>query len=197
MYRHIFPFCLSLLAFSCSAPKHQHQALLRPSEKEVQLQQANQNYSDASIIGKGAFLIPASEDAPSGFFDSVKSIEGFEVDESTGILRMAQAILFDFDSYRVKEDAIRPLSELLSAFQKQEGGRLLITGYTDNIGDPSYNKQLSLKRAEAVKSILLELGLSEDKAIATGEGASSPIESNKSASGRAKNRRVEFKLISE
>ena len=117
MYRHIFPFCLSLLAFSCSAPKYQHQALLRPSEKEVQLQQAHQNYSDASIIGKGAFLIPASEDAPSGFFDSVKSIEGFEVDESTGILRMAQAILFDFDSYRVKEDALRPLSELLSAFQ--------------------------------------------------------------------------------
>lgn len=197
MYRHIYPFCLSLLAFSCSAPKYQHQALLRPSEKETLLHQANQNFSDASIIGQGAFLIPASEESRGGFFDSAKSIEGFEVDESSGVLRMAQAILFDFDSYRVKEEAIRPLSELLSAFQKQEGGRLLITGYTDNIGDPVYNKKLSLKRAEAVKAILLDLGLSEDKAIATGKGSSSPIESNKSASGRAKNRRVEFKLISE
>ena len=75
--------------------------------------------------------------------------------------------------------------------------RLLITGHTDNIGSASYNKQLSLKRAEAVSSFLKDLGLTEEQLSTAGKGSSDPVSTNKTELGRSKNRRVEFRLISK
>lgn len=163
------------------------------SEKDVILRQANKSYSDASILGEGASLFSPSS-TPS-FIESMKKIDGVEVDEATGILRMEHDILFDFDSYQIKNEAIPTLSQIVDAFSKVGDGSLLVCGYTDNIGSSSYNKTLSLKRAEAVSSVLRDLGISSSQVSASGQGETNPIASNKTEQGRAKNRRVEFKLI--
>jgi len=69
-----------------------------------------------------------------------------------------------------------------------------IEGYTDNTGKPESNLKLSQNRAESVKKYLVSKGISADRLTATGFGADNPIEDNKTAAGKAKNRRVEFKL---
>ena len=70
-----------------------------------------------------------------------------------------------------------------------------IEGYTDNIGSPAYNKMLSQKRAESVMNYLIEHGISSERLTAVGFGEEFPIASNSTSAGRAKNRRVEFKII--
>jgi len=72
--------------------------------------------------------------------------------------------------------------------------KVSIIGHTDNTGKAETNQKLSASRAEAVKKYLVSKGISADRLEASGAGADSPIEDNATAAGRAKNRRVEFKL---
>jgi len=65
-----------------------------------------------------------------------------------------------------------------------------IIGYTDNTGSAEYNKQLSLKRAQAVRDYFVELGVDASKMEVIGMGEDNPIADNATAAGRAKNRRV-------
>jgi outer membrane protein OmpA-like peptidoglycan-associated protein len=69
-----------------------------------------------------------------------------------------------------------------------------IEGHTDNTGTSAGNQKLSERRAAAVKAYLAKQGVSEDRMTTSGYGQSKPIADNKSAAGRASNRRVEFKI---
>tara|TARA_R110002049_G_scaffold9444_13_gene48085 strand:- start:6255 stop:6755 length:501 start_codon:yes stop_codon:yes gene_type:complete len=70
-----------------------------------------------------------------------------------------------------------------------------ITGHTDSVGDPAFNQQLSLQRAEAVAKFLAELGVARDRLIVTGKGDAEPVEDNDTAFGRQRNRRIELRLV--
>ena len=70
-----------------------------------------------------------------------------------------------------------------------------IEGHTDNSGTAAGNQKLSERRAAAVKTYLVTKGISADRMITAGYGQSRPIADNKTAEGRAANRRVEFKII--
>jgi len=70
-----------------------------------------------------------------------------------------------------------------------------IEGHTDNSGTAAGNQKLSERRAAAVKAYLVTKGISADRMITAGYGQSRPIADNKTAEGRAANRRVEFKII--
>jgi outer membrane protein OmpA-like peptidoglycan-associated protein len=70
---------------------------------------------------------------------------------------------------------------------------LNIDGYTDNTGAADKNQALSESRADAVKAYLSSKGVAESKMTAAGHGADEPVADNKTAAGRAKNRRVEMK----
>ena len=67
-------------------------------------------------------------------------------------------------------------------------------GHTDNQGERDYNITLSLQRAQAVKDYMMGKGIAEGRLSAVGFGPDKPIANNKSAGGRKKNRRTEFKL---
>ena len=70
----------------------------------------------------------------------------------------------------------------------------MIEGHTDSRGDKALNKRLSLSRANAVKDYLVLYGVPIQRLKAVGFGESKPIADNKSAKGRAKNRRIEFTI---
>lgn len=78
---------------------------------------------------------------------------------------------------------------------KYQNTNLVVTGYTDDRGDAKKNLQLSAARAEAVKSYLVKHGVAADRISTKGEGEASPIADNKTAEGRAKNRRVEITSV--
>ena len=67
-----------------------------------------------------------------------------------------------------------------------------IRGYSDNTGAHSYNISLSKRRAESVRTWLVNKGIDKNRLIAKGFGPENPIASNKTKEGRSKNRRIEF-----
>ncbi len=75
--------------------------------------------------------------------------------------------------------------------------KIEIAGHTDSVGSEMYNLRLSEARANAVRDYLIQHGISPDRLIAKGYGESRPIAPNTTREGRAKNRRVEFTVISQ
>ncbi len=69
-----------------------------------------------------------------------------------------------------------------------------LTGHTDNIGNPPYNKALGMQRALAMKSLLVNLGIDAKRISVNSEGQTQPIETNDTEEGRQKNRRVELEI---
>jgi outer membrane protein OmpA-like peptidoglycan-associated protein len=104
-------------------------------------------------------------------------------------------INFAFDSYAIQEDHKIYLLEIATEMKKDSTLYLIVSGHTDNVGDKSYNLELSKKRANAVKKYLIKNGVNSNRIIAEGYGFSKPIESNNTAEGRALNRRVDFKIL--
>jgi OOP family OmpA-OmpF porin len=98
------------------------------------------------------------------------------------------------------KDTIRPISEgvldgALVVLQEYPALRIEISGHTDNVGSPETNIDLSKRRAESVKNWFVNKGIAADRIETRGAGPDEPIADNKTAAGKQKNRRIEFKLI--
>ena len=89
--------------------------------------------------------------------------------------------------------SLNQLADLMK--QHADDWTLKLSGHTDNQGNPEANMLLSEKRAKAVKKYLVSKGVKEDKIITEWFGQTQPIESNDKEAGRAKNRRVEMKIL--
>jgi OOP family OmpA-OmpF porin len=101
---------------------------------------------------------------------------------------------FDLGKSTIKETSFASLDKVAELLVKKNF-TLKLAGHTDNIGSPKANMKLSKDRAESVKAYLVKQGANSSRIEATGYGAEQPIESNKTAAGRQKNRRVEFTLF--
>ncbi len=106
-------------------------------------------------------------------------------------------VLFEFNQSDLKAGAARNLDPLVKALDKDPEQSVIIEGHTDNIGSESYNLSLSEKRAESVKSYLVNQGIDADRISTEGLGYEFPVASNDSNEGRQQNRRVEIILPQE
>ena len=72
---------------------------------------------------------------------------------------------------------------------------VIAVGHTDSVGSDAYNQKLSIRRAEAVKGYLVSKGVEANRVYTEGKGEKQPVADNKTAAGRAKNRRVEIEVV--
>ena len=123
----------------------------------------------------------------------VKDIRGIVTrSDDKGIVFTMQDVLFEFDSATLKPGGERALQQIAEALTSYPQASIVVEGYTDAVGDDTYNRQLSQNRAEAVRSALIRTGVSESKITARGLGEQFPVASNDTDAGRQHNRRVEI-----
>ncbi len=93
-------------------------------------------------------------------------------------------------------DAMAALNQhVVPQVQMAAGMYIRIEGNTDNLGDENWNQGLSERRAEAIREYLVNRGIDGRRMVARGNGSSKPLASNKTAEGRARNRRTEILFI--
>ena len=106
-------------------------------------------------------------------------------------------VTFGFDKYVLTADDKKQLDDMAANLTKARGYILELTGGTDSVGDANYNYQLSQRRADAVANYLqTKYNIPPHKFYLVGIGKDQQVASDSTAAGRAKNRRVEIKLLS-
>jgi outer membrane protein OmpA-like peptidoglycan-associated protein len=103
-------------------------------------------------------------------------------------------VLFDFDKSTIKPEAAQILDRLVAFMNENKGSKVALSGFTDNIGTEAYNMGLSNRRWMSVRDYVVKKGVDGGRVSGQGFGESKPIADNKTAEGRAKNRRVEIKV---
>jgi outer membrane protein OmpA-like peptidoglycan-associated protein len=112
----------------------------------------------------------------------------------TGVIR---GIFFDFGKDSIRKQSTKVLDQAARIFNEFPGLKVEISGHTDDVGKSDYNKDLSRRRAESVKRFLVDKGVKAERITTRGAGPDEPVADNTSAKGRAKNRRIEFKIMLE
>ncbi len=106
---------------------------------------------------------------------------------------VSYGILFDTGSDRLKPESAPVIQSIARGLEANPNLRLLIEGHTDSVGNAAANLDLSKRRAEAVKSVLVsQFKVDAARLTTNGLGASKPVGPNDTPQGRAQNRRVEF-----
>jgi OOP family OmpA-OmpF porin len=129
-------------------------------------------------------------------FQSVRFAESFpdfsQVITSAGRY-IVRGILFDTDSDRIKPESAPVIKQIAKGLEGNPNLKLLIEGHTDSVGDAAHNLDLSKRRAEAVRAVLVgQFQVDAARLNSAGMGATKPVESNDTPLGRAQNRRVEL-----
>ena len=107
-------------------------------------------------------------------------------------IELKQKIFFDTNKTTIQPRSFSLLDEIASVLKSRPTMTVRIEGHTDVRGTHAHNMQLSAGRAESVRQHLVGLGVDPSRMDAKGFGPDQPIETNKTAAGREKNRRVEF-----
>jgi OmpA-OmpF porin, OOP family len=102
---------------------------------------------------------------------------------------------FDFAKSNLKPEATAKLTDLVDKTKGVNLEVIIAVGHTDSVGNDVMNNKLSVSRADAVKNFLVGKGVEKNRVYTEGKGSKSPVADNKTAEGRAKNRRVEVEVV--
>lgn len=148
-------------------------------------------------------------DASGGISDLNAQVDGLAArhdglsvrqDKNAVTVSMLGDVLFDFDKAAIRPAAEPTLQDIAKLIKSDAAGTVAIEGHTDSKGSAAYNKDLSLRRAQAVAQWLASHGVDKARLSVKGLGDTQPVQPNKLANGadnpqgRAQNRRVEFVL---
>jgi OOP family OmpA-OmpF porin len=113
---------------------------------------------------------------------------------SSKVTLLADA-LFDFDKSTLKPEGVQKLNGLVQKLKDVTVEVIIVVGFTDSVGTLDYNKKLSLRRAEAVKAHLVKNGIETSRVYTEGKAYAEPVGDNKTAVGRALNRRSVIEVV--
>jgi OOP family OmpA-OmpF porin len=102
---------------------------------------------------------------------------------------------FDFDKAVLKPEGKTQLDDAVAKLAGTNLEVIIAVGHTDSVGTEEYNQKLSIRRAEAVKAYLITKNIEANRVYTEGKGELQPVADNKTAEGRAKNRRVEIEVV--
>jgi len=161
-----------------------HFAVKLPLNKEFSVKASHDGY------------LPVSKTFKTKRKDTVKvALDAKEVREGKDIV--LDAIHFETDSDNLRSSSFTELDNLVEYLKDNTDQKVLISGHTDDRGKASYNKDLSKDRAQSVVEYLKKKGIDQERLKSKGQGESKPIAPNDSKEGRAKNRRVEMKVVED
>lgn len=134
--------------------------------------------------------------------EALKKIKGLTTKEDPRglMVTLGGGVLFEtgrselLPSARKQLDDVVAALEIVSTLKEDRGRGITVIGHTDSVGDDEKNQTLSLRRAETVRNYIIASGISRDRVQAEGGGETNPVADNKTAQGRAKNRRVDIIL---
>ena len=145
---------------------------------------------DGYLFHSENFDVPETKDYQEVFLD----IKLIPVQKDAKIV--LRNVFFDTDKATLKPMSYIELDKLAEIMTNNPKMKIEISGHTDNVGTKTYNQRLSQSRAESVVNYLLSKGFSQDRMTFKGYAFDEPIATNDTEEGRAQNRRVEFKIIS-
>ncbi|MCC6145412.1 MAG: OmpA family protein [Candidatus Hydrogenedentes bacterium] len=157
--------------------QRQKQAFERIEELEVQPQTV--------VIQQPAPPVEAGQPAPPPQQEEHQAL----------MVRVPSEILFEQDSSAISPHGQAKLQEVAQVLTEFPDSDVYVRGFTSSEGALDYNQKLSQQRAEAVRSTLVNYGISPVRLFAIGMGPADPIASNDTESGRAMNRRVELNIV--
>lgn len=125
-----------------------------------------------------------------------KELEGYKSKKTDrGTILVLDNLLFDTGGATLLAGSQKNLEPLVKYLRENPNRNISIEGHTDSVGNDEFNRELSLRRADAVKQYLLQSGIEENRIRTRGFGEAYPVASNASSSGRQMNRRVEIVIL--
>ncbi|MBR3632099.1 MAG: OmpA family protein [Elusimicrobiaceae bacterium] len=109
-------------------------------------------------------------------------------------LAYKEPIRFGHNSAVIETPSYSELDATAAVLKKYPNAKVTVNGYTDSLGNPAYNVDLSQRRAQAVADALVQRGVKAENVSAVGHGAANPVATNSTAEGRRMNRRVELEI---
>jgi outer membrane protein OmpA-like peptidoglycan-associated protein len=103
-------------------------------------------------------------------------------------------VTFDTDSTVVRPGLISEIDRVANVLTQYPDTLVRVEGHTDSVGSAEYNMGLSNRRADAVKTLLVQRGVADSRLETIGFGETMPVATNDTEAGRQKNRRVEIKI---
>jgi len=151
---------------------------------------------DADGVPDDADKCPDQPETKNGFQDA----DGCPDELPKAVAKFAgviKGIEFDFGKATIRKGSNKLLDEAVKVLTEYNDLHVLITGYTDDVGERQTNIDLSEARANSVKAYLVSKGTDAGRVETHGAGPDNPIADNKTDKGRQQNRRIEFKLITK
>lgn len=112
-------------------------------------------------------------------------------------LVLAQGVQFDTNKARIQKTSFPALDAAAKILERNKKMRLQIEVHTDSRGSSRYNRLLSQKRADAIHKYLVSKGVKAKRLVSKGFGEDAPVADNRTAAGRAKNRRIELVILDQ
>ncbi|MCC7382427.1 MAG: OmpA family protein [Deltaproteobacteria bacterium] len=119
------------------------------------------------------------------------------VNRDLGKIEIKQKVFFDTAKWTIKSVSFRLLNEVAEVLKSNPSMEVLVEGHTDSQGSDASNMKLSQNRAASVREYLIGQGVDAQRLTSIGFGETKPIDENKTAAGRERNRRVEFTIVKD
>jgi len=146
-------------------------------------------------VDKNGCPVDSDHDGVADYLDKCPNTpQGIKVDKNGCPVSFTFDIEFDTNSYKIKPQYLPEIKKFAEFLKENPAYKAEIQGYTDNVGNPLYNKVLSLKRAKAVYEVLIAEGIDKKRLSFVGYGEENPVCTQNTPECRAKNRRVVAKL---